>query len=311
MEHAGTNYCYHLYVLHQNISPGYKSKIDKQVSKFTGFKIDFIDATEHIRSFTFTNLNYSIAAYFRLLIPYIFEDYSQVIYLDCDIICLADIAKLIEISAGECLLNGVRDFGIISPRRGKGHAQMLGLRNHKNYFNSGVLVINTREFRENVSKNELLDMASKKSFPFPEQDTLNVVCEGRVHYLPMAWNVMDYVKIKNIPRGLRKEHGEALKKESIIHYVWDKPWKQITDSKRYTVFWEYAERTPFVDSIYAEIGKSVSTQSIKIDGQKIYGDIRRGSSLGIKFIVRCGIVWMVYKLKKLLPVQGAGARTLP
>ena len=59
-----------------------------------------------------------------------------------------------------------------------------------NYFQAGVLVLNTCEMRRLHTIEEWLEIASNPNYIYNDQDILNAQCEGRVHYLDPAWNVM-------------------------------------------------------------------------------------------------------------------------
>ena len=90
----------------------------------------------------------SDAAYYRFYVTSLIKDESieKILYLDCDIVVMDDVAKLFQIDISDYPLAAVRD--IVNPANEK---QMFGISfsYRDRYFNSGVLLINLKLWREN------------------------------------------------------------------------------------------------------------------------------------------------------------------
>jgi lipopolysaccharide biosynthesis glycosyltransferase len=244
MENAGQGRGYAIYVLHQQIQGEYQALLRKQVAAFPAFSLEFIDVAEYFKGHTFANLRLTVATYYRLIIPYLFGNYKKVIYLDSDVICLADVAGMIDGAPDDAMLSCVRDYVTVFD---DGHflVRGLGMKDSLDYFNAGVLVFNTELFRQAISQKKLLDFAASRDWRMADQDILNVLCQGRTHFLSLDWNVMFDHRPDYVPESLRAEHRAALASPKIIHYVMDKPWRDYFRSRRVELFWRYAERTPF------------------------------------------------------------------
>jgi lipopolysaccharide biosynthesis glycosyltransferase len=80
----------------------------------------------------------TIATYFRLFIPRIFSAYRRMLYLDCDLAVLADVAELFNGDLGGKSLGAVRDFSAGNWEHLSAKF-LLGDR-WQEYFNSGVMV---------------------------------------------------------------------------------------------------------------------------------------------------------------------------
>ena len=91
-----------------------------------------------------------------------------------------------------------------------------------------------------------------------DQDVLNHLCEGKVKFLDMSWNVimnwksnfssrMDILKLS--PRNIYNEYLASRAMPKIIHYAgYQKPWKD--PSCDYAEdFWIYARRTYFYEKM--------------------------------------------------------------
>lgn len=58
-----------------------------------------------------------------------------------------------------------------------------------NYFNAGVMFINTSEWKKNNITQKALEMInSGKVYRYADQDVLNILLNGRVHYLDKKYN---------------------------------------------------------------------------------------------------------------------------
>ena len=140
------------------------------------------------------------------------------------------------------------------PERKDYSDKILKLREPYQYFQAGTILFNLSEFRKNYTIEEILAFASNEKWFLQDQDVLNKLCEGRVKYIDMAWNVMvDYngVRVREIvalaPHWLNRMYMEARKNPKIIHYAGpQKPWRE-AEMDFATDFWKYARLTPFYE----------------------------------------------------------------
>ena len=207
------------------------------------FQIEFTDLSQKINEITdmmHCRDYYTSAIYYRLFIPALFPQYDKIIYTDCDTVLCEDIAKLYEIEIGEHIIGAVADRAVASVTEFKEYTKNALNIDAEQYFNSGVIVMNLKKFRE-------MDFYEKfcavlRSYDFvvaPDQDCLNLICKDNVYYYEEAWNQM--------PIG-----GADNAKPKLIHYNLSlKPWHY--DGVLYEeYFWEYAKKTPFYDIIVAK-----------------------------------------------------------
>jgi lipopolysaccharide biosynthesis glycosyltransferase len=296
MENANPDTIYKLYILFSDISEKRMNLLREQVSAYKNFSLDFIDAVAYVEKYNLNNARTTDALskeiYYRLLIPYIFSDYRNIIYLDSDIVCLADIAKIINDNSG-CMIEAVRDCVIGCDC--KEYISGLGLKKPKNYFNAGVIVFNTSLFTRNISEEKLFNYINK-SYKFMDQDILNIVCEGNVDFLELNWNVLEIDMDRKI-KQFRREYNMAQKNPYIIHYAGYKPWKNFIITRRTKYFWEFARRTKFADIIYLGL-KDTDIAELSYHNE-IYSSIQERQRYGLRFVVTCGFLWLTMKLNAL------------
>lgn len=178
------------------------------------------------------------AAYSRLAIPQIFAGYTQVIYLDADIMfakspyqfCHFKLSDNFIIAACQDVQNPTLGSGIALPGW-----QSLGLRADQPYFNSGVMVISPRRWtKANITELAVnFVQSSPQHLRFRDQDALNFLLRDKWQSLPHKWNYPPLSAILKVPGAkyyaedffpLNKMlAGEA--RAVIFHFVGpDKPW---------------------------------------------------------------------------------------
>ncbi len=239
-ENKSEGFDYKIHVLYTGDLNGYSKKIQKLEEE--GFSIFFEDVTEKINRINdciHCRDYYTPAIYYRLMIPEMFPQYDKVVYMDCDTVLLEDVAKLYTIDIGDNYIGAVADQAVAAvPQFVEYVKNALGI-SAEHYFNSGVIVMNLKQFRA-IDFYEKFN-AVLRSYDFtvaPDQDCLNLICKDKVHYYDGGWNRMPIA-------GL----GEETPK--LIHYnLTMKPWHY--DGVLYAeYFWEYAAKTEFLDVIKA------------------------------------------------------------
>jgi lipopolysaccharide biosynthesis glycosyltransferase len=254
MENADRDRQYIFCILHRNISEHNIGLLKKQLTLFPHFSIQIIDVTEITSNYNFfISRNITVETYFRLLIPELLCDYQKVIYLDCDMICCANIAELHDIDIGNHLLAATRDCAVawyFSKKDKKlfkdWHDVMLHLANPEEYFNAGVMVINTEVFRKTITTKEIFELAASMKWSFHDQDILNYLFQGKILFLACHWNFMYEKYAPYLPEHLKEEYDKARENPHIIHY---KPWNCDNYVEHFELFWKYATRTPFIANI--------------------------------------------------------------
>lgn len=159
---------------------------------------------------------FPVSIYYRILAPEILgRQAKKILYLDCDILCDGDISALVNIDMGESIVAAVKDQGI-----NEAYLTLLDLQKGE-YFNSGVLLINTALWLDNNIKGNFFDRINNKRYSYPDQDCLNEILKGRTLSLDNAYNY--------IPK-----HRSATAKPVFIHYAGQtKPWSVSVDESGY------------------------------------------------------------------------------
>jgi lipopolysaccharide biosynthesis glycosyltransferase len=213
-----------------------------------------VDFSDHLVSY------FSKEAYYRFFIPQIFVNYKKVMYLDVDIIVLADVADLYRMEMkGKALaaVSGlVRLFNEVDYVM-----KTLKMKKAENYFCSGIMLFDIDVLKKDDFAGDCIRKLKKMGRPKGvDQDVMNVLYEGKVLYLPLEWGVYWSLLRKKTIAHLRimencpEEHArytKVLLKVKIIHYSGDKPWA-LPDEKLARKWWAYARETPYYEQILYE-----------------------------------------------------------
>ena len=242
VENSSKENNYEIVVLKTDISEENQNKLLKHSRD--NIKIKFYDVNtilEPIKKQLPDMFYYTLAAYYRLFIETAFPQYDKAIYLDCDLVLMTDIAQLFKEDLGNNLVAAAFEQNTDRDERFTNYVKdIIGIP-PKTYFNSGVMLMNLKEFRNFKVQERFLNMLTTYNFDClaPDQEYLNTICHGRVKYLPTGWNKHSFPEP---PEGELK----------ICHYALaNKPW-HYADTINGEHFWNYAKKSQFYNDILNE-----------------------------------------------------------
>lgn len=263
------------FVINDNISDNKINKLKETAAVFYA-EINFISVPEEKFKNVYLSGHVSKAAYFRLALPDILpEDVEKAIYLDVDLLVYDDIKKLWQVDLQNIPLAAVPDYGIMaSGRLCRQKADVIGLPVGEKYFNSGVLIINLKEWRKENYTKQILEIINSNQFPHHDQDALNKLFMYKWKDLDLRWNVIPPV-FNLFPKVLmsskfRKNAVAAKNNPGIIHYAGRyKPWEFTIHSGFNDKYYEHLKKTAFADAVMPQPsnnmkGKSILRQLIRL-----------------------------------------------
>jgi lipopolysaccharide biosynthesis glycosyltransferase len=304
LEHSRLDTKYIIFILHKDISSKNIEILKLQIAGHQNFSLEFINVSNLVSGYNFFTGNrndLTAEAYFRLLIPDLFCQYEKVLYFDGDMLCYTDISYLYSVNLGTNLIAAVRDLGAIRDyyrrkKRGKPDNEygISTVSNPDNYFNSGMLILNIKQFRETLPVKKLLEFAVSRSWKMHDQDVLNILCERRVLFLPLGWNFIyqnsnfkqdNYMT--HLPEHLYREYQNEKDAPNIIHLAGSsrKPWENWGNIPYFEDFWKYATRTPFIDVIIDRMREKNLAGKTYVE--HAYSDVADGRIINLRFIVKC------------------------
>ena len=267
LSNASPDRHYDIVILERDISEGRKGLMRGLFSRFPHATLRFKNVGSLVDGYglSTSNPHISVETYYRFLIQEVLPFYDKVLYLDSDLVVEGDVAELFDTELADAALAAVHDVdfaGNVGYRDGERRAyaeKTLGMSDPFDYFQAGVLLLNTAVLRRLHTIDEWLHLAEDSRLIYNDQDVLNSECEGRVVYLDASWNVMtnfagriDWV-FSYAPASIFKEYLAARKDPKIVHFAGvEKPWNSIgaDQSERY---WRYARQTPFYEELMGRL----------------------------------------------------------
>ena len=315
-EHASETNNYDILVLSHDIREDNKKNLLDTLKEKKNFSLRFTDPGSLLDGYDlYTRGHFSVETYYRLVLPEMLYSYDKILYIDVDMIAVADLAELYHTDVEGYLLAAAYDpdtaglYNGFQPDKKAYMDKELALENPYHYFQAGTLLMNLKEFRRTFTTKEILDVAASKEWQLLDQDILNKLCEHKVKILDMSWNVMyDYagVRIKQIirlaPEWLYLEYMEARKHPKIIHYAGpEKPWL-FPEGDFASIYWDYAKQTPYYEVMLYRMACYASNK--EIEHQSVTKKVSHDSMSPIYRTLRClfvyGPVHMVKEIKKEL-----------
>lgn len=197
----------------------YLTRRYNQIIKFYNVEQLLPDRIAHIKQLfpPLENSKLSIAAMFRLFIPYLLpKEIDKAIYLDGDTIVNLDIKELWRVNLGDKVLGVVPHFPYVMSESELIHTFPVcrdKLVNPQSVFNSGILLINLKKFlcEEKTIEEGQKFLSKNPKYGFHDNDLL-VYCfpSERNLQLPHKFNYM--VKVA-------RSRGESNIENKIIHYA--------------------------------------------------------------------------------------------
>jgi lipopolysaccharide biosynthesis glycosyltransferase len=212
--------------------------------------------------------HYSHAIYNRLFVASVLNGVTErVLYLDADMVCLADVTEIITMDLAGNIAAVVSD----PEQHVAGHVKRLGLQ-HGRYFNAGMMCMDIAAWNQADISAQALAVLNENKLPllFQDQDALNIVLDGRALFIDKKWNVL---------YDLGSMTEEIPAETVILHYAGSyKPWVVWCQHPLQAHFLHYSSRSPWAD--------------VPFDVPRNYRDMRAYSKMLLKRgDTRAGYCW--------------------
>ncbi|XGW00565.1 MAG: glycosyltransferase family 8 protein [Leptolyngbya sp. BL-A-14] len=242
-------------VLDGGICAATKQKVLRSLqSQKVLFQLDWLQPDHTLLQGLPLSQRYTLAAYYRLLIPEALPVHiTKAIYLDCDMIVQGNIAELWHTELGDAYALAVQDDyqPLVSSHGGCGlsNYQELGLHPEQKYFNSGLLVMNLKKWREDAIGKQVLEFSRQNwtRIQNADQDGLNAVFQGNWGQLNERWNQMPGIyKYDSWQKSPYDAIAFQLLRDApyVIHYTnAPKPWQHQCTHPAKALFYAYLDQT--------------------------------------------------------------------
>ncbi len=188
-----------------------------------------------------THGHISISAYSRLfLASNLNESITKVLYLDCDLVVINKVHTLLNTNIEDYFIAAIEE--IISEEM-RNNLELKG----SLYFNSGVMLINLKKWRQENIESKFLEFINEKpeKIKFWDQDVLNYCLKNKWLRLPRKYNLTHFFFYPDVypPTyfGMKQdEFEESVKDPIIIHFTsHQKPWIEGCKHPKKELYYQY------------------------------------------------------------------------
>lgn len=209
-------------------------------------KISFYDVDfSIIKDFPITEKDHlSLAAYLRLFMSKLLpKEIEKVLYLDCDLLVIDSIKELWNTDLGNYSIGVVEERGPFDTESPK----VLKYPVEYSYFNSGVMLINLKKWREEALYDRAMNFisANKEFLMLHDQDVLNALLYNDRKFISIRWNIMDFFLFAQPDVQKRRilDWESSIQNPAIIHFTGKrKPWLRSCDSPYRSLYVRLAKR---------------------------------------------------------------------
>ena len=255
-------------LIDESVNAKDQQDLKEVVDKFHGKRV-LLYSVKSINALDFPLISKHLtqAAYYRLFLPNILSPtIDKVLYLDGDIIVRHSLLSLWNTDLTNVAVGAVMDTCDGDIKR----YNRLRYSYQKGYFNSGVLFINLKYWRDNNTVNAIVEYLN--NFPeriiYEDQDVMNVVLQDKKLTLPVKYNFQTGFLEKNSCWDYWKHESEVrmgIEDPVIVHFSYKlKPWyNDLLDPHPYrNTFLKYQSQTKWKNCCY--------------DRRSLYQKIRNG-----------------------------------
>lgn len=243
---------YDIYILHSINNAFDKFEITAIQDHYSNCSIHFVPVGSELDD-SYEVRGITTPAYYRLLIPELIPECDRILYSDVDVIFRSDLSDVYNnTDLEDYYVAGVDSIAHLIPDLRDYYKSERGTSPEGNIY-SGNLIINSKKMREDKVVDKFREHIHMK-YKFQDMDIINLVCKGKIKYLPPAFCYTTYISdfAVNNRELLKTVWPEDQIKEAqdtgIVHYNGQKPWKG--GCINFDIWWEYYRKSPFFDSRY-------------------------------------------------------------
>ena len=265
-----------VYLVEDHVSEENKEKFLRQAEAF-GRELILVDAgqiVERTKELNIPSYRGSQAANSRLFFDtFLPPDAERLLYLDCDTLVCGSLAELLT-----CDLGGAA-AGVVRDSLTNQYKELIGFSLEEDYFNSGVLLIDTRAWQEQGIKQRLIHhtQTTRACYCNPDQDLLNIILKDTKCLLPPTYNFQPshrafsdkaYFSVYRHKKYYTSEELAAARENpKILHtyrFLGDFPWHANNLHPDTALFDHYMER-----SLWSDYEKKAANRGLLFTVEKL------------------------------------------
>ena len=226
LEHASPENEYIIYIFHKGLSRDSMEALTAFARE--NVRVEPREVGKYLHSAMREVKWYTQETYYRLMAANVLPEEDKIVYLDCDIVVLEDVAHLFAVDMGDALLGAVPTDPPSAQRMGEILGVPIGM-----VFNAGVLLCNLAEWRKIDLYSRSMEALErfKDKLRYQDQDALSIVCGERIIAIDPRWN-----------NTTCPPNRAGVMERGICHMFSSlKPWNSAGDSN-YALYYAWAKR---------------------------------------------------------------------
>lgn len=243
---------FHIYIVNGGLSDAERNVLTELAGRYRHRVSFYVPDEDMLKGFTIRKFSkrISIATYYRCILSDLLPDtIDRVLYLDCDIVVLGDLAPFYYTPLDNVGGAAVEDIGC----REAGRYEILQYPMADSYFNAGVLLVNLAYWRQHDMAKACVDYYHRypERILYNDQDLLNSLLHKDKVLVDLRYNVQDgfYRNPKVMDEAWKEKYADALKHPVILHYTNRKPWDYDSQHPLRKEYFRYLALTPWKDDI--------------------------------------------------------------
>lgn len=280
--------CYEINLIATNVSDENLARFKKMERSDVIINLIPFD-TKHIVKFNRQGYHVTCTGLLRFDIPDLFPQHDKIIYLDSDIIVTTDLTEMYHLDLKNTYAGVIKDIGSQVCIAEEKKPVVHGNTHLKNYFNSGVMLLNAKKNRNEHLREKLYHAVTQHpEFIWIDQDALNLLYNENVTFLPIKYNcapadALSLEIINEIYGTHYISHEELYNDAIILHYTTPtKPWNSKFGFKRDTWI-SYYQSSPFNDLPLTH--NDYYESSLKLNGTPLFSYIKPNTGAKIAYLL--------------------------
>ncbi len=220
-----------------------RARVAAVTSEF-GASLEFLRVPDKMAE-GFPTRKFHYSCWYRIMLPELLPQLDRILYLDCDVIVTDDLAPLWSTDLGGKLFGAATNP--LFPPIYKTVRETLGIKDFRDYLNSGVLLLDLAQMRAAGTLKQLHTYAmTHPDNSCPEQDALSVLTRGRWLSLHPRWNTQTTLYDLKPARLPYPEAviKEALAKPAVVHFNGPfKPWQLLCKHPLKQLYFDHLRQT--------------------------------------------------------------------
>ena len=225
-----------IHAIATGISPADMVQIEAYVRKHRA-TIIFYEIDEQLINRFVLGSNWTAAVYYRLFFPFLVPaTVERLLYIDTDTLVVGDLRQFEQIELGTHPVAAVYDIWVKTQ-------PLIGITEEGEYFNSGVLYMNVKEWRRQRISEQAFDylLQYPERIKFVDQCALNAVLRANWKKVDSRFNTL----YSYIPEALpRRDFASFLADKVVLHFTLERPWTMLCQNRFRYLYERYLLQSP-------------------------------------------------------------------